>query len=179
MKIDFDAYATKLKLDIRIIMEVYEQKMCELQGEIFEESASYFTCGSSFFISRYMYSEIVKNLDNVNDSYNYISPINVMHRMEDLYPSLKSKGGVKYPKPVMRWIGYIYRAYSIIKKKESRTIYKLLKSEKLLSLYDSFHTFSAEYCVERLSEIIDNNHNYSFERDYEIFKEIMSDKTNK
>ena len=154
-------------------MNTHEQRMCELQGDLFELSSSRFSCGSSIFISRFMYSDLAKELDNIDDPYNFISPNNMISIMAEKYPSLNEKGGNKYPKEVLRWIGYIYRAYSIIKKQYSYKIYRLLKAEKLLPLYDSFHTFSPEYCVERLDEIIQQNNPSSIEDEYMIFKSIM------
>ncbi len=45
------------------------------------------------------------------------------------------------------------RAYAIISRRPSSYVYKKMKFEELLPLYDSFHTFAPEYCVERLIEI--------------------------
>ena len=42
----------------------------------------------------------------------------------------------------------------------------------MLSLYDSFHTFSAEYCVDRLEEIIKVNLTEEKD-DYKIFKQVV------
>lgn len=147
--------------------------MCELQADLFALSSSRFSCGSSFFISRFMYSDLAKDLDNIDDPYNYISPNNMIDIMRKKYPSLNEKGGNKYPEQVLRWIGHIYRAYCIIKKQYSYKIYKLLKADKLLSLYDSFHTFSIDYCIERLDEIIQEEKPSNDENDYLIFKSIM------
>ena len=155
------------------MMNVHEQRMCELQADFFELSSDRFSCGSSFFIARFMNSDTAKELDNIDDPYNYISPNNLVSIMSNKYTSLFKKSGVKYPKAVLRWIGYIYRAYVIITKIESSTIYKDIKADKLLALYDSYHTFSPEYCVSRLREMVDE---IRPKRDiYEIFKIVMEE----
>lgn len=153
-------------------MTEQEQKACELQGEIFELSFYAFKCGSSFFIAKYMNSDFAKHLDRKDDNYNYIEPHKLMMLMAITYKSLNEKKGKIYPEPVLRWMGYIYRAYSIIKNKKSNKIYKLLKADELLSLYDSFHTYSIEYAVDRLEEII-NEKKSNHLSDYEIFKMVM------
>lgn len=152
-------------------MNTHEQRMCEMQADLFEYSTERFSCGSSFFVARFMNSEMAKELDDIDNPYNFISPNNMIMIMNSLYPSLTNNVGQIYPKKVMRWIGYVYRAWSIIKKRYSYKIYKSVKTEKMLSLYDSFHTLSIESCVERLDEMFCDNLPLE---DYEIFKQIKN-----
>lgn len=158
-------------------MNEHEQKMCEMQGEFFELSKSSFLCSSPFFVAKFMYSELAKKLDNIEDPYNFIGPSNMIFVMKGLFPSLNIEGYNKYPSRVLHWMGYIYRAYCLIKKKTSSWIYKELKAEELFVLYDSFHTFSPEYCVERLEELI-NERKPAPLTDYEIFKQIRERASN-
>ena len=153
-------------------MNEHEQRMCELQACIFEYSINRFSCSSSFFIARFMNGINAKELDDKNNYHNYYSPNYVLDTLDFLYPSLNQKHGEKYLPEIIRWIGYIYRAWSIIKNRSSYDLYKLIKAEKLLSLYDSFHTFGVEYCIERLEEMVEENASQQ-KSDYEIFKEIM------
>ena len=153
-------------------MNVLEQKMCELQAGIFEFSLRRFNCSSPFFIARFMNSKFAKDLDNIDDPYNYFSPNYILEGLESAYPSLKTYQGDKYSPQVIRWIGYIYRSWSIIKRRTSSDIYKVFKVEKLFSLYDSFHTFGVEYCVDRLEELVLEEKGQQ-KTDYEIFKEVM------
>ncbi len=154
-------------------MTIHEQRMCEEQGEFFALSFERLSCSSSYFVARFMNSDFAKSLDNIDDPYNFISPNTLITSMIEKYPSVIEQIGTKTPKAVLKWIGYIYRAYSIIKKTSSSNIYKDLKFEKMLSLYDSFHTFDPEYCVDRLEEIIKQT-KPTPRSDYEIFKEIYS-----
>ena len=156
-------------------MNIHEQRMCELQADLFERSQERFKCSSIFFIARFMNSRSAKELDDINNPYNYYSPNYIFDALNYLYPSLNEKNGEKYPPNVMRWIGYIYRAWSITTKRSSSEIYKLFKADKLLALYSSFHTFGVDYCVERLEEIVKANLGQQ-KSDYEIFKEIMLSK---
>lgn len=153
-------------------MNVLEQKMCELQADIFEYSLRRFHCSSPFFVARFMNSKYAKDLDNIDDPYNYFSPNCILDGLEKDYPSLKTYQGNKYVPQVIRWIGYVYRSWSIIKKRDSSDIYKVFKAEKLYSLYDSFHTFGIEYCIDRLEELVSEEKGQQ-KSDYEIFKEVM------
>ena len=152
-------------------MTSHQQRICELQADFFEFSKDAFKCSSSIFISRFMNSDIAKELDNVDDPYNFISPHNLISIMREQYESLSTIKGNQYPKQVLRWIGYIYRAWCIITHKKSTSIYKDCPADKLLSLYESFHTFDIEYCIYRLEEII--NENKPKIDDYQIFRKIM------
>ena len=155
------------------MMNAHEQRMCEMQGEFFALSAKRFSCSSSLFISRFMYSELAKELDQVDNPYNFISPNNLISAMARLYPSLNKQQGTHTTEKVMHWIGYIYRAWSLIKHKESSWIYKRMSAERMLTLYDAFHTFSIEYCVDQLEQIANENNNLVLS-DYEVYKKIRS-----
>lgn len=153
------------------MMNNHEQRMCEMQGEFFELSVERFKCSSYKFISRFMNSDIAKRLDETDDPYNFISPNNLIASMKNNYPSLNEENGEKLSAKVIRWVGYIYRAYSIIKKRDSSSIYKSIKAQQMVALYDSFHTFSPEYCVDRLEDIVNEN-NQTILNDYEVFRQI-------
>lgn len=152
------------------MMNEIELNSCENQGTFFELSVSSFKAGSALFISTYMYSIFAKELDNLDDGYNFISPHNLINLMKDEYIVLSKKKGNKYPKEVMRWIGYIYRAYVILKHRNSSFIYKEINAEKMLELYESYHTFDVNYCVDRLEELISEKKPVL--SDYEVFKRI-------
>lgn len=156
-------------------MTIHEQRMCEEQAIFFELSLKCFSCSSSYFVARFMNSDIASELDNIDDPYNFISPNNLITAMANKYPSLNEQEGIKASEKAIKWIGYIYRAYAIIKKTSSSKTYKDLKFEKMVSLYDSFHTFDPDYCVDRLEEII-KQAKPVVKTDYEIFKEIYSSK---
>ena len=152
-----------------------EQMMCELQGELFELSIDNFSCSSDYFISKFMQSNLARNLDDVDNPYNFLSPHNCIAFLKNDYPSLSQKQGEQYPKYVLHWIGYVYRAISIIKKRTSIMIYRQLKTSELYSLYNSYHTMSIEYCVDRIEESLIEKYGKP-KSHYEIFKSIYQKK---
>jgi len=153
------------------MMNAHEQRLCEVQAEFFALSVGRFSCGSALFVSRFMYSDLAKQLDRIGDPYNFISPNTLLAGMEAAYPSLRNGHGQPIPENVMKWMGYIYRAWALIKQKDSSYIYKAIRAERMVSLYDSFHTFSPEYCVDRLEEIA-REHEGPVSNDYEVFRQI-------
>lgn len=152
-------------------MNAHEQRMCEMQGECFVLSIEWFPCGSALFVSRFMYSELAKRLDCIDDPYNFTISTKMLESMEASYPGLKRERGTQIPGKVMKWMGYIYRAWSIIKKKQSSWIYKSMKAEQMVALYDSFQTFSPEYCVDQLEQIVLENSGPELS-DYEVSRRI-------
>ncbi|MBQ7243331.1 MAG: hypothetical protein IJS52_03915 [Bacilli bacterium] len=159
-------------------MNVHEERMCELQAEVFERSATCFPCTSSLFASRFMRSKTAKKLDDSKDAYNYCSSDEALFELAQDYPSLKESKGEKLPVFILRWMGYIYRAFSILKSASSLEIYKRLKPEKLCGLYESFHTFDPDYCVERLAEILGWGGHGGLS-DYQIYRQVRLSLRNK
>lgn len=135
-------------------MKDFDYRMCELQADIFERSLEAFECSSPFFIATYMNSTKAEDLDDKNDNYNYCSVNSAIRTLENECPALQIKGNIKYPAPVIRWIGYIYRAWSIITDKTSSQLFNQMNDEVLVGLYDTFHTFGIEYCIARLEELV-------------------------
>lgn len=156
------------------MMTIHEQLMCELQADVFEQSTNRFKCGSSFFVSKFMYSELAKELDDIDNPYNYSSAESILNALEKEYPSLNKEGDKKYSKESLRWLGYIYRAWSIIKHKHSSYLYKYTKAEQMFALYDSFHTFGVEYCVDKLEELANEIRPQPLtdEEMYQLYKKI-------
>lgn len=152
------------------MMTAHEQRLCEMQAEFFALSVERIPCSSALFVSRFMSSDLAKELDQIDDPYNFISPNNLIAAMVAAYPGLQ-KPGQQISGKVMKWMGYIYRAWTLIKRKESSTVYKAMKVEQMVGLYDSFHTFSPEYCVDQLEQIVREKQGPSLS-DYEVFKRI-------
>lgn len=150
-----------------------QQILCEAQASFFESSIDLFRCGSSYFISRFMNSDIAKKMDAVGNGFEYYDVPMMTASLSSEFESLNRHGKERYPKPVLHWMGYIYRAWCIIKRARSSQIYRIMKAERMLSLYDAFHTFDPEYCVERIYEMLQEEGMIEKRTDYEIFRSIM------
>ena len=125
-----------------------EQVFCEKQASIFSEAGKRFSCGSAYFAFIFMNSHSAEKLDNKHDLYNNDSLNMILDELEKRYPGLKSKKGTIYP---------------------SKQIYKRFKFVDMLSIYNAYHTFDPEYCIERINEFLTAKK----ESDYQIYRKII------
>jgi hypothetical protein len=153
-------------------MTIYEQRLCEKQGELFEKSSD-LPCSSALFIRRYMDGSTARDQDLAAMYFDASkeSASSLFESLVERYPDLTKRQGLHYPSCVLHWMGYIYRAWAVLAHKSSSTIYESMKAEDLLPLYDSFHTFDPKYCVKRLQEIVEEKEGPALS-DYEVYKTI-------
>ena len=116
-----------------------------------------------------MHGKIAKQLDK-DDPFGFESAEVLAEEMKNVFPSLNDDVGEKYPKNVLHWIGYIYRAWNIVSHHSSSTLYKRCKADDLLGLDYVHHTYDPEYCVEELEKKYFGKQAKS---DYEVFRQIM------
>lgn len=114
-------------------LDFNERKLCQLHGKIFEESINKVKCSSLIFIRRFMLSEIAKQFDD----YSFLV---MSFDIDDCFNELENEfgkstyGKTKYSKDEMFWIGYIYRALSIIYKLSSKKVFKLFNGKEIIKL---------------------------------------------
>lgn len=149
-----------------------ERKLCQIQGKIFEESIEKVECSSLIFIRRFMQSDLSKKFDDYSFLVMALDINDCFYEIEKEY-GVSSYGKIKYSKNEMFWIGYIYRALSIIYKLSSREIFKLFNAKKIVTYYNIYHTFDVEQAVEKMMESI-NYQIPDFEKDaYQLLKKLM------
>lgn len=136
-------------------------KICEIQASYFASSVNDFTCGSKLFVFRFMNSKLAKLLDNP-DYLSLFTPTSYKEILIKEYPGLNQKYGYKIDEPVMHWIGYIYRAISLLLNISSKQLFKKLPFPDMVFLYKVHHTYGVEYCVSRI------------DREYQLTKENKS-----
>lgn len=146
-------------------MRYLQQKLCELQAEIFEKSAVAFPCGSATFIYRFLKSEMAAEFDKED-----FDPLTLadgyLWSLASTFPCLGEEEGERYSLPELHWIGYIYRAWSILKGKSSKRLYRDMKPSKLRELYFVYHTFDVEYAIDRIEETLPKEGDYQTVRDF-------------
>ena len=134
-------------------LDFNERKLCQIQGKIFEESIDKVECSSLIFIRRFMLSNLSKKFDDYSFLVMAIDINDCFYEIDNEYGS-SSYGQTKYSKNEMFWIGYIYRALSIIYKLSSREVFKLFNAKKIVEYYNIFHTFDIEQATEKMMESI-------------------------
>lgn len=131
-------------------MSYLEDKLCERQALIFEESHEEFS--SPIFIRLFMLSRFAKEFDDL-DYDPFLEAKDYVRLLSGEFPKMKEKKGVRYSKGELHWIGYIYRALSFHRKSSSKAIYGEISPSRLRELYNAYHTFDVDYALERIDEL--------------------------
>ena len=153
-------------------LDFNERKLCQIQGKVFEESIEKLDCSSLIFIRRFMQSNLVKNFDDFSFLVMSLDTNDCFYEIEKEY-GLSSYGKIKYSKNEMFWIGYIYRALSIIYKLSSKKVFSLFNAKEIVKYYNIFHTFDIEQAAEKMMESI-NYQIPDLEKDtYKLMKKLI------
>ena len=153
-------------------LDFNERKLCKIQGKIFEESISKVECSSLVFIRRFMRSNLSTKFDDFSFLVMALDINDCFYEIENEY-GFSSYGRIKYSKNEMFWIGYIYRAISIIYKLPSREVFKLFNAKEIVTYYNIYHNFDIEQAAEKMMESI-NYHIPDLEKDaYKLLKKLV------
>ena len=153
-------------------LDFNERKLCQIQGKIFEESTNKVECSSLIFIRRFMLSNLSKKFDDYSFLVMAFDINDCFYEIDNEYGS-SSYGKTKYSKNEMFWIGYIYRALSIIYKLSSREVFKFFNAKKIVTYYNIYHTFDIEQAAEKMMESI-NYQLPNLEKDaYKLLKKLI------
>lgn len=120
--------------------------LAKAQGNIFVESLERYECSSSYFIKRFMNSEICSRIDRENE----INIALVFEELEEKYQL--TRGNKKYSIDSIYWIGYIYRYWSYVFELPSNEVYKIISANQLVQLYEPYHTLDPESTIRRIYE---------------------------
>ena len=154
--------------------------LCELQATTFENSIDKTKSSSEIFIRRLMRSKIAKRLDNESVLESNIQANDILQLVDEEY-GVSDYGSVKYTHNEMYWIGYLYRYFSITYELTSVQVYKIVKPKELRSLFLPYHTMDPSQAIERILEAkgMLTDENTELERQYEIFKRVRKQRTEK
>jgi len=135
-------------------LDFNERKLCQIQGKIFEESIEKLECSSLIFIRRFMNSSLSTKFDDYSFLVMALDINDCFDEIEKEY-GFSSYGKIKYTKNEIFWIGYVYRAISIIYKLSSKKVFGLFNAKEIVKYYNIYHTFDIEQAVEKMMESID------------------------
>ena len=131
-------------------MNELQLKMCDIQGRLFELSA---TKGydSAAFTKAFMTSDVAKSLDS---KYNRMQWAGEEYLLAELADTADlSTGGIVYDKEVLYWSGYLYRFWHYTTEESSKEIYRQASAETMSRNWLIFHTLAPEVAIEDLKEI--------------------------
>ena len=132
-------------------LEKDERILCELQGSIFEKSATEYKTSSAIFVRRYMNSEYASTMDRMG----FIDrPTNEKEAFESLNEQYGDSeyGSEIYSADELYWIGYIYRYWACLYDVPSRVIYKICNVRYMHRVYYAYHTLDPENAIARIFE---------------------------
>ncbi len=153
-------------------LDFNERKLCQIQGKIFEESTQKVQCSSLIFIRRFMQSSLATKFDDYSFLVIALDINDCFYEIENEY-GFSSYGKIKYSTNEMFWIGYIYRALSIIYKLSSKKVFSLFNAKEIVKYYNIFHTFDIEQAAEKMMESINYNVLDIEEASYKILKKLI------
>ena len=147
--------------------------LCDIQARAFENSVDSVDTSSEIFIRRFMFSDIVRLLDNGGILETTIQPADIIEYINEQYGE-SDYGSVKYTKNEMHWIGYLYRYYCYTYELTSRQVYRIIKPKELRGLYQAYHTLDPAQAIERIREAkgLPMNEQEELERQYAIFRKV-------
>lgn len=132
-------------------LDEFGRLLAEYQANIFLNSAEEFSCSSPVFIRRFMKSDFAYFLDKEK-----------MYQVDELlgtaFDALKEQygdkgyGHVKWPEPVMEWIGYFSRYVCYTRQLTSAAFYQIFSMKDLARRYCVYHTQDFEWGLDRLKE---------------------------
>ena len=153
-------------------LDFNERKLCQIQGKIFEESIDKVDCSSLIFIRRFMKSKLSKNFDDYSFLVMSLDINDCFYEIENEYGK-SIYGKIKYSKNEMFWIGYIYRALSILYKLPSRKVFSIFNAKEIIKYYNIYHTFDVKIAAEKMMESV-NYKALDLEKDaYKLLKKLV------
>lgn len=136
--------------------------LAEFQGKLFEKSEE-LNCSSPIFFRRFLHSNLLKNLDNGNNSLISFDVNEGIHSILEQFGDT-SYGKEKYSKSALFWMGYMYRYIAYTREQTTSYIMNLFKYQQMNAVYYSYHTQDPEWCISSLldlnnlsEDIFDNN----------------------
>ncbi len=119
------------------------------QAEVFEESLTKTSVSSPVFLRRFFSSDYVVKFDDTPGELFLYDSNDAFYQIEKQYGK-SNYGKIKYNPEGLYWLGYLTRYICYTRNIYSILLYKLFDVKQIYSLYNSYHTQSEEWCLNRL-----------------------------
>lgn len=147
-------------------------KLCKIQAEVFEHSASREECSSLIFIRRFMNSQVAQRMDTGGFLFESCEIDQVFEEINTQFGK-SFYGKEKYHESELYWIGYIYRYWSYTQQKTSKQLYRAVKPKELRSLYYPYHSLDPSQAIERIEEAKNIDDNDMIKKGVKILRDII------
>ena len=133
------------------MLDVFEMTLCDMQGKLFELSASE-GYSSEAFIKTFMQSKTAADLDMVFNHMQWAGQGYIIDRLKEENVSTLVKDATLYDNETLYWSGYLYRYWHFYTGESSKEIYKQAPANVMRSMYLIYHTMSPEMAIDRLKD---------------------------
>lgn len=133
------------------MLDVFEMTLCDMQGKLFEMSASE-GYSSEAFIKTFMQSKTAADLDMVFNHMQWAGQGYIIDRLKEENVSTLVKDATLYDNETLYWSGYLYRYWHFYTGESSKEIYKQAPANVMRSMYLIYHTMSPEMAIDRLKD---------------------------
>lgn len=133
------------------MLDVFEMTLCDMQGKLFEMSASE-GFSSEAFIKTFMQSKTAADLDMVFNHMQWAGQGYILDRLKDENADTLVKNDNLYDNETLYWSGYLYRYWHFYTGESSKDIYKQAPADVMRSMYLMYHTMSPEMAIDRLKD---------------------------
>lgn len=143
--------------------------LAEYQGKLFERSYGS-NCSTGIFLRRFLYSDLLKELDNGNPA---VMSLDVEEGMDSISEQFGDSvyGKEKYSPAALFWIGYMYRYISYTREQSTKFVMRLFPYTQMNDVYYTYHTQDPEWCIRNLLELNGLTEN-EFDNNYRL-KQII------
>lgn len=133
------------------MLDVFEMTLCDMQGKLFEMSASE-GFSSEAFIKTFMQSKTAADLDMVFNHMQWAGQGYILDRLKDENADTLVRDDNLYDNETLYWSGYLYRYWHFYTGESSKDIYKQAPAGVMRSMYLMYHTMSPEMAIDRLKD---------------------------
>lgn len=133
------------------MLDVFEMTLCDMQGKLFEMSASE-GYSSEAFIKTFMQSQTAADLDMVFNHMQWAGQGYIIDRLKEENASTLVMDDKLFDNETLYWSGYLYRYWHFYTGESSKEIYKQAPATVMRSMYLMYHTMSPEMAIDRLKD---------------------------
>ena len=133
------------------MLDVFELTLCDMQGKLFEMSATE-GFSSETFIKTFMLSDTAADLDKIFNHMQWAGQGYIIDRLKEQNADVLTTSGDLYDNETLYWSGYLYRSWHFYTSESSKEIYKQAPALLMRSMYLMYHTMSPEMAIDRLKE---------------------------
>lgn len=155
-------------------MNIIENKLCSIQGRLFELSVRR-GFESNEFVKVYMNSDVAAKFNSAYDRSQWMGEEYLLDELSQTYQLIE---GQTYSNDVMFWMGYVYAYWSIVYGDTCKNIIKMANPRVMAENYAGLHTVSTDMAIHDLKVQYWSHGNNGARLKDEVIKKVIKDALN-